>query len=270
MSWFKKVFGGGESSPDQPNNGAPSIQQQPSSPAPFGSDTPPESDDMVTLEDPRYQQFANARDAHWNSVGTMDNDVIAYMVSPQFMGKPAWPTTRQAFRVVRTPSTVLLASDGLSDLFVDTTMDDPGFECEVYIETPQLVGADFQAVSQSWAFELIENFAANIAHAGGINRQLEDYGVLSMELPAPQGMPPEWVNANDYVGALINLPAPGRAPTVDLGQGAVITMIPLTLITPAETQYVVDNGAQGRAMLAEKLTAAGIGAASDLTRASLV
>jgi hypothetical protein len=263
MSWFKKVFGGGESSSDQPTNPAPSNAQGQPQPAPAESN-------MVRLDDPRYQQFASARDGYWNGIGTLDPDVIAYMISPQFSGKPAWPTTRQAFRVVRGPSGVIIASDGLSDLFVDTSMQDAGFECEVYIETPQLAGADFQQVSGSWAFELIENFAANVAHAGGINRQLEDYGVLSMELPAPESMPREWVNANDYVGALINLPVAGRAPTLDLGSGAVIRMIPLTLITPAETQYVVDNGAQGRATLAEKLTAAGVGAASDLTRASLV
>jgi hypothetical protein len=40
-------------------------------------------------------------DRHWHSVGTVERDVIAYMISPSFRGGPDWPSTRQAYRVVR-------------------------------------------------------------------------------------------------------------------------------------------------------------------------
>lgn len=274
MSWLKNVFGGGDSSRSgESGSDQKTPSAQPSPPEDGVQATPeavdaPSTEPVITLDDPRYASFASARDRYWQAIGTVDEDVIAYLISPEFQGKPAWPTTRQSFRVVRTPRTVIIASDGMSDLFVDTTMQDAGFDCEVYIETPQLNSGDFQDISRSWAFELIENFAANVAHAGGITQQIARYGVLSMELPAPAGIPPEWINADGYVGALINLPLADRDHRVDLGSGAVISMIPLTLITPQETRYAIDNGPDGRSQIAQKLLAAGVGVASDLRRAT--
>ena len=254
MNWIRKIFGNGSNS----TNG--------------GTNAPPPSDEapMITLDDPRYMRFAEARDAYWRGVGTLDDDVIAYLISPQFQGKPAWPTTRQAYRTVRTTDSVIIASDGMTDLFVDTNMPDPGFRTEVYIETPSLIGADFDTIKRSWAFDLIENFAANIADAGGIDHQLERHGILSIELPAPESLPQEWRTSEDFVGALINVPTPGRQSQVDLGDGVAALMVPLTLLTPAETAYVVEHGAQGRAEIARRLSDAGIGARSDLSRASRV
>ena len=36
---------------------------------------------------------AECLDRHWASVGTIERDVLAYMISPSFSGGPYWPST---------------------------------------------------------------------------------------------------------------------------------------------------------------------------------
>jgi hypothetical protein len=256
MNWLKRLLG---ASGEQSDTSAP--PQQANSTA----------DELP--EDPRYAAYGAARDAYWSAIGNMDSDMIAYLISPQLMGKPAWPTTRQAYRVIRTADTVIIASDGLTDPFTgDVDNNDPiGFATEVYIETSALNGADFDAIKQSWAFDLIENFAANVANMGGIDKRIARWGMLTMELPAPESMPAQWRTDGDMVGVLINIPPPApRAQTVALGDGHLAHMVPITIITPAELGMVVLNWELNREPMAAKLLAAGVGVCSDINRASLV
>ncbi|WP_422062246.1 hypothetical protein [Sphingopyxis sp.] len=226
--------------------------------------------ETVAVDDPRYQQFFEARERHWRSIGTLDEAVIAYIISPEFLGKPAWPTTRQAYRVIRTAHSFIIASDGLTDLFVDTNSEKPGFGTEVYIEVPDLAHADFDQIKRHWAFSLIPDFAAYVAHAGGIETQVERLGLLSIEFPEPEGVPDTWLTERKSLGALINVTIPDRPMDVDLGSGAKALMIPLTILTATETKFVLENGANGRVELARRLTDAGVGIRSDLSRESLV
>lgn len=46
---------------------------------------------------------------------TMNKDVVAKMINPAFQGGPRWPNLRQAHRVFRSSSRVMIVSDGLSD-----------------------------------------------------------------------------------------------------------------------------------------------------------
>lgn len=225
---------------------------------------------MIAIDDPRYARFFAARTQVWSTIGQVDDDVIGYLMSPEFQGAPAWPTTRQAFRVVRTPGSLVIASDGLSDLFVDTTMPEPGFGCEVYLESPELAGADFAALRDSWQFALIENFARNVADRGGLNGALERHGILSMELPAPDTMPQRWVTPRASVGALIDVQVPGRPAVCRLDQGVEIRLIALTLLLPDETEHAIAGGAAARAALAQKLIAAGTGLTSPADRRSVL
>lgn len=224
---------------------------------------------IVTLDDPRFERFFAAREAAWATCGPVDDDVIAYLISPEFQGAPAWPTTRQAFRVVRPPGSLIIASDGLSDLFVDTTMQVAGFECEVYIESPDLAGAAFADIRSSWQFELIETLARNVANFGGIQRPIKQYGIFSMELPAPQAMPSRWVTPRGTVGALINVTVPGRPAYCQIGD-VEIRLVALTLLLPDETEYVVAGGAHTRAEIAQRLIAAGTGLTSPANRRSVL
>ncbi|WP_086736532.1 hypothetical protein [Erythrobacter colymbi] len=223
-----------------------------------------------SLDDPRYAAFAAARRNAWSALGPVDDDVIGYLVSPEFQGAPAWPTTRQSYLVARPKGSTLIASDGLSDLFTGTDSAEPGFGCEVFIECPDLAGAAFEAVKRSWQFQLIENFARNVADMGGINGVLERYGVISMELPAPESTPERWVTARGSVGALVGIEVPDRPARCTLAPGVAIRLVALTLLLPDETEYVIKGGKAARGELAAILFATGTGLASPANRRSVL
>jgi hypothetical protein len=225
---------------------------------------------IVNIDDPRYAAYAAARRAAWSAVGPVDDDVITYLLSPQFQGGPAWPTTRQSYLVARPEGSTLIASDGLSDLFVDTDMTDPGFGCEVFLESPDLAGADSAVIRASWQFALIENFAQNVADFGGIEGPLAKYGVISMELPAPANAPQRWITARGSVGALIGMEVPGRPARCRLAEGVTIRLVALTLLLPDETEHAIKGGNAARADLAARLLAAGTGLASPANRRSVL
>ena len=214
------------------------------------------------------ERAAGARDRYWASIGASDPDLITYFVNPQFQGAPAWPATRQAYRVVRSAESLIIASDGLSDPFDDGPAG--GFGLEVFIETPDLVGASFEALRDSWAFPLIEIFAQNVANLGGISDHLQRHGIISMELPAPSAVARAWRTDRDTVGVLINLAVPGRELRVSEPALGTVQIVPLTMITPAETQFIIAGGADGRRELAERLAVAGIHHRSVIGRESLV
>ncbi len=225
---------------------------------------------MIELSDPRYEAYAAVRCSYWTGIGIVDSDVIAYMISPQFSGAPAWPTTRQSFVIVRREHSLIIASDGLSDLFVGTNISGAGFGSEVYIEVAGMQAAPFDEVRTSWAFSLIENFARNLADWGGINNQIERYGVTSSEMPAPEAIEKSWISDEETVGILIGLPPEERAIKLRLDAANDILMLPITLITPAELAFIAKGGAAARAELTRLLIDAGVGAISDLGRRSMV
>ena len=225
---------------------------------------------IITLDDARYERFFAAREAAWSTCGTVDDDVIAYLISPEFNGAPAWPTTRQAFRTVRPAESLIIASDGLSDPFVDTDLQVAGFECEVYIESPDLAGASFADIRSSWQFDLIETLARNVANFGGIQAPIKQYGIFSMELPAPQTMPTQWVTQRGTVGALINVTVLDRPSYCEFGEEGEIRLVALTILLPDETDYVVAGGTETRAEIAQRLIAAGTGLTSPANRRSVL
>lgn len=185
-----------------------------------------------------------AIDAYWSQLGTVDRDVITYLINPMFQGAPAWPNTRQAYRVVRTPNTVIIASDGLADASADSP--GPGFGCEVYIESPALVGAEFEQLRSSWMFAAIENFAQNVAAMKGISGHLRQYGVASMELPLDgTDIPEALLTERGTAGALIGMPAARRPAQVTTPAGPV-DMVPLTIVDTRELSVILGQGQAGR------------------------
>lgn len=225
---------------------------------------------MIDLDDPRYAAYASARNAYWTSLGTVDDDVLAYAISPEFTGAPPWPTTRQSFVVVRRSTSIIIASDGLSDLFVDTDIEEAGFGSEVYIETDELVGSGFMQIRDSWAFALIETFARNVANWGGINDRLDKLSVVSLELPAPHPMPSNWVSATGQVGVLVNVEHPERVDHLALDASNTIRIVPITLLALPELNAVIDGGAPARSALAGRFGQSGVGVLSTTRRGAFV
>ncbi|WP_335945815.1 suppressor of fused domain protein [Pseudomonas sp. G166] len=271
MNFFKKLLGslnGPETQDDQP---APPSHE-------LGNLTEAEAANLALRE-----AGEACLDRHWRSVGTVERDVLSYLISPSFSGGPYWPSTRQAYRVVRRGTTVILATEGLSDPFDDTEGMGNGFEMELFVETADIpehahgpVG-EVDPFKRSWAFELVEHVARTVAEAGGITHQLEQHGALSLELPGlsqshhmSDQLPKLFVTDDDSTGVLLGAPEPDFPTQLDDMPLSPVRLVPVVLITAAELEYVRCGGRAAREDLVSRLKAAGVGHMSSLHRASVV
>ncbi|QBF27528.1 Suppressor of fused protein (SUFU) [Pseudomonas tructae] len=240
--------------------------------------TPAEADNQAAR-----QAGEACLDRHWSSVGTVENDVLAYLISPSFSGGPHWPSTRQAYRVVRRGDSIILATEGLSDPFDDDEGQGNGFEMELFVETADIPEhargplGEVDPFKRSWAFELIENVAKTVADAGGITPQLERYGALSLELPGfseshhiSSQVPAQFVTEDDCIGVLLGGLVPDFPIRLDGMPLSPVTLVPVVLITAAELEYIRAGGGAARSDLVSRLQAAGVGHVSSLQRASVV
>lgn len=214
------------------------------------------------------------RDAHWASIGKVDNDVIGHAISPQLMGGPAWPTTRQAYRVIRlADGSIIVATDGMSDPYDDEDAPaENGFGMELFVHTKGIDPAhaskpgDVSRITKSWAFELLSHVAGTVADAGGIMPQLQKHGVLSMELPgvsqssaiAPQ-LPKHFFTDDDSIGILLGTPVQGFSAAIADMPLSPVTLVPITVVTAEELAQLREGGAAARKKLVDQRLASGVG-----------
>ena len=234
----------------------------------------PQPDDAVVGKEAGAQMLAAAcaaRDASYATLGTMDADVLAPLVNPAFMGGPRWPSLRQAWRVIRRPDSVIIASDGLSDPFEDD--DDVfvprGHLLEVCIEAP-LAAFDGDQVQASWLFDVIYQISQNVADHGSIDLLLQRHGSVSMVLDvqdAPEGLEDE----NEQVGVLLAQGASTIPPLFATPYGEVM-LLTATVLQPAELAYISEaaDKAQSRRDLAAALAASPTGHLSVAKRPAVI
>lgn len=264
----------------------PSTQDVQPSPPPAERHEPLASGDPADAEAANQaarQASAACLDRHWGAVGTVEQDVLSYLISPSLSGGPYWPSTRQAYRVIRRGDAVIIATDGLSDPFDDTEGMGNGFEMELFVETAdipeQARGAvgEVDPLKRSWAFELVENVARTVADAGGITAQLDQHGALSLEIPGfsqshhlSDQLPGHFVTDDDAIGVLLGGPEPDFPTRLDDMPLSPVRLVPVVLITASELEYVRSGGRGAREELVSRLAAAGVGHRSSLHRASVV
>lgn len=256
MSWLKSLFSGrdkGEAKSSQ-----------------HSVDAPFEGDERF------FEESFDKRTAFWAGVGTLESDLLAHLISPGLMGGAAWPTTRQAYRVVRRSDRTVLATDGMSDPFDGVQGMGNGFEIELFVEAPGLPG-DVAGMGSTWAYAVLAQVAGTVADAGGINGMLEKYGVLSMELPgasrSPQvvsQLPASYITDDDAVGILIGAPKPDFAGLIEDMPLSPVVIAPVVLLTAAELTYLRSGGPTERAELAARLASSPSGHVCDLSRPSLI
>lgn len=274
MNFFRKLFGL-EPKPNEQRERAihpPSQSHE--------TDTLSEADDANHAA---RQASAECLDRHWQAVGVVEQDVLSYLISPGFSGGPQWPSTRQAYRIIRRNDAIILATEGLSDPFDDAEGQGNGFEMELFLETADVPEhargkpGEVDPLKHSWAFELIEHVAGTVADAGGIVQQIEQYGVLSLELPGVsqsrhmgEQIPQQFVSSDDAVGVLLGGPAPDFSTRLEDMPLSPVTLVPVVMITAAELDYVRSGGRAAREVLVQRLQAAGVDHRSNLQRASVV
>ncbi|MGK5047917.1 hypothetical protein ACQ4WP_18765 [Janthinobacterium sp. GB4P2] len=234
----------------------------------------PQPDDAVVGKEAGAQMLATAcaaRDAFYATLGAMDGDALAPLLNPAFMGGPRWPSLRQAWRVIRRPGSIVIASDGLSDPFEDDAdvFVPRGHLLEVCIEAP-LAAFDGQEVAQSWLFDLVYQVSQNVADHGSIDLLLQRHGSVSMVLDlqdAPKGLEDE----NEQVGVLLAQGAATLPSTFDTPYGEVM-LLTITVLQPAELAYLSEaaDKAQSRRDLAAALTASPTGYLSLAKRPAVI
>lgn len=101
-----------------------------------------------------FDKSVELRTEFWGKIGQVHEDVISHFINPAFMGGPAWPSLRQAFMKIGTPTGTILASDGLSDPYsdFDTNPDNQaynGIGCEFYIECDEVI-EKIESVQTYW------------------------------------------------------------------------------------------------------------------------
>jgi len=215
-----------------------------------------------------FDRSCELRDKHWKSIGEVDPYVMTHVINPAFMGGPAWPAMRQAFMTIHTPERTILASDGLSDPYDDMESNTAnaaynGFGLEVYVATEKITGA----VNTTWQFQLLYQAAQVMADQGNVISLINDLTYITTEFYDVDV--PEFRNADGRVGAFIGLSDPIIPGEVQLSLEPV-KMVNIKLLTLAELEYVVNNGEEGRAKLAELIIAQGNPTWSSLQRASVV
>lgn len=272
MSFFRKLFG---------LSSKPSAEAE--SPAVQPAEMPASASAAEAANQAAREASGECLDRHWQGVGTVEQDVLGYLISPSFTGGPQWPSTRQAYRVVRRGESILLATEGLSDPFDDAEGMGNGFEMELFLETADIPvhargkPGEVDPLKYSWAFELLQHVAATVAGAGGIVEQIEQHGVLSLELPGVsqsqhigEQLTAHFVSDDDVVGVLLGGPAPDFPTQLNDMPLSPVSLIAVVLITASELDYVRSGGRAAREDLVQRLQNAGVGHRSDLQRASVV
>lgn len=218
----------------------------------------------------RCEETFRARDEAWARCGEVDPYVLAPLINPAFTGGPVWPNLRQAYKTIRGPVGVILATDGLSDPFDDSWADPPhqnGFALEVYGVTETE-----QRREDGWMFQIVAGFAALVARNGRVHSLLDELGTISTELydvPIPEPARARFVNDAGRVGVLVGLDAP-PVPASCAGPLSAIRLANLKLLTRSELAHVVAHGEGGRAEVTRRILAAPAPLVSSLARAAVI
>ncbi|EGU60230.1 hypothetical protein VINI7043_01310 [Vibrio nigripulchritudo ATCC 27043] len=196
-----------------------------------------------------YEKTNISRDKLFESLGHVEPDVISHLINPSFMGGPTWPSLRQAFSIIRTIDSTIVASNGLSDPFQGIDEVNSGFFLEVYAETNEKLPEN---ISESWLFKLVYSIARQAAHSGEFYPYIKKYGVVTMELYAEDDGLEEFQNENGMVGVMIGVENPNSSKYVQFPGGEVL-FASIQILTPDELSYVVEHDAEGRKQLHNKL-----------------
>lgn len=218
-----------------------------------------------------FDRSVELRNEFWSKIGTVHPDVMAHAINPGFMGGPMWPSVRQAFIKIDTPTGTIIASDGLSDPYSDFDTNPAnqtynGVGCELYVECDETI--DFNALSTTWQFHLLYQAAQQAAQNPNIAGIIEEYTYLSTELYDTQA-PDEFVNTDKRVGALLGLSSPVVPSHVQLSLEKV-RLVNVKLLTLAELEYIIKNHEEGRMKIAELLQKQEKSGKSFVSRKSVV
>jgi len=138
-----------------------------------------------------------------------------------------------------------------------------GFELEFYVETNRIP----ENVQNSWQFDLVYQMSQNAASSGQVRAMLDKYQYITTELYDIR-VPQEFLNQAGRTGVILGVPSKKVPEYMDLpiSKAKIVSII---LLNVQELKYAIERGAEGRKILAEKLTQEG-GTVNSLDRPSVV
>lgn len=213
------------------------------------------------------------RDDFWAGIGQVHGDVLAPLLNSAFTGGPKWPNLRQAVRFVHCEGGTIVASDGLSDAWFDYDTNPDlqttnGIGLEVYLKTRDTVLAE----NYGWPGAVVYSMAQQAAHLGGqLWGHLENHGIVSFELndvSVPDECVDRFVSERGSIGILLGGPDEEVPATVALSIEPA-KLVKITMLTTTELDYVIENKAEGRELVSDRLQAQ-YGGYSVLGRESVV
>lgn len=190
----------------------------------------------------RVVAAAQARRAMWSKVGVVDDDVVAHLINPAFMGGPRWPALRQAFLKVTLPNGLaILATDGLSDPYDDVPEPNVGLGIEVFWVTP-LGDVSVGDLPQHWQFGALYQLAQNLAARGSPVDALRTYGAMSMTISPSPPAPDDWyTDPGADLGVVFGMSAFTLPRKVKLS-GGTVQLVAAAPLRPTELGAVVGPG----------------------------
>lgn len=215
-------------------------------------------------------QSFEARRLAWSQWGEVHRDVLSPLLNPSFRGGPRWPALRQAYSVVHRRARTLVASDGLSDPFDDRDVPGNGLGIEFFAVGPGRI--DHDQLRSSWLFDIVRQVSQFAAEHRGIAPMLDELQLLTMEpfdVRIPHEHLDEFVSDDRRVGVLLGADVEGVPGSAD-GPLSRIRLCSLQILTLAELDHAVNNGAAAREALARGLRRLDSGGLNDLQRETLV
>jgi hypothetical protein len=194
-------------------------------------------------------------------MGIADDDLIAPLLNPFFMGGPRWPAMRQAWRRVRRGQNTIIVTDGLSDPFDDQEEMNVGLGVEILVESNDIIQDPVQG---SWLFKLIYDVSQQTADSESFRELRNDLGLFSMELYAEDEFGAA-LSTEGRVGVLFEMEAPDIPLEWEVPSG-LVRIVTAKLLFPSELNLILSKGETGRSQLRELFVADGSHHLSSLNR----
>ncbi len=165
---------------------------------------------------------------YFDALGRSDAEFLDTTNESVAHGVPLFPSGANRFRTVRTPQSLIIATEGLADHGV-----------ELYLEIMHGQGWMYEQIKLNWQYRVLQEAARAVNRLGGL--PVENFPVV-LPVAAVRSAPMQLYfqdGGASGIALLAGMTVPGRPAAT--GDGAV-TMVPLTPITPAEYRLVQTSG----------------------------
>lgn len=194
--------------------------------------------------------------ASWSDFGIITDSFEIKYLHPDHVTYPSWPGGDRYLSLLKTNwNTQIVFTQGLSSVNSQS-------EYEVYLETPDNV----EAFSSSWQSNLVYEMGRLMPKVPDIKERLLKYQYLSVQIQI-DGAPDEWSisDPNGNIGIFVGLENSHI-------KNVRFKFIPINikLMRPTELQYAIENGNEGRNLLASLYSKQGGQTLSFLDRLNVI